>query len=434
MYTKQDIMALVDTEDVRFIRLQFADITGTVKNVAITVSQLEEALDNKIVFDGTAIEGFTGIAEEDMFLVPDLDTFAIFPWRPHQGKVARFICDVYTQDGKPFECDSRNVLKRVIAEAKSMGYEFKVGPECEFFLFNTDDEGRPTTTPNDDGGYFDVAPIDNGENCRREIVMTMEEMGYEALASHHEKAYGQHEVDFQYSDALVTADWLITFKMLVKTVAKRNGLHATFMPKPLSGMEGSGMHLNMMLEKDGKHVFTDELNSETKSFIAGIMHYIPEICCLTNPTVNSYKRLVCGYDAPSRIAWSRENKNLLIRVPRTNSSVVELCSPDATANPYLALAACLAAGLEGIKNAMELPDSIDVSLNSLSKEEVEKMGIEEMPINLFYALRNAKKSEFVKNLLGDKLFKVYIKTKEIEYDEYREEVSKWEIDKYLIKY
>lgn len=427
-------MALVETEDVRFIRLQFADITGCVKNVAITVSQLKDALDNKIVFDGTAIEGFCGIAEEDMYLVPDLDTFTIFPWRPHQGKVARFICDVYTQDGKPFECDSRSVLKKVIAGARKMGYEFKVGPECEFFLFNTDDEGKATTIPNDDGGYFDVAPIDNGENCRREIVMTMEEMGFEALASHHEKAPGQHEVDFKYSDAVVSADWLLTFKMLVKTVAKRNGLHATFMPKPLSGKQGSGMHLNMKLEKDSKPVFTDELNAETKSFIAGIMHYIPEICCITNPTVNSYKRLVCGYDAPSRIAWSRENKNLLIRVPRSNNSVVELCSPDPAANPYLAIAACLAAGLEGIKNKMILPKSVDVPIDSLSEEELERLGIEEMPINLFCALRNAKNSDFLKNLLGEKLFKVYIKAKEKEYDEYRGEVSKWEIDKYLIKY
>ena len=434
MYTKQDIAALVKTEDVRFIRLQFADITGTVKNVAITVSQLFDALDNKIVFDGTAIEGFTGIAAEDMYLVPDLNTFAIFPWRPHQGKVARFICDVYTRDGKPFECDSRNVLKKVIAEATEMGYEFKVGPECEFFLFNTDDEGKPTTVPNDMGGYFDVAPIDNGENCRREIVLTMEEMGYEALASFHEKSPGQHEVDFQYTDALMAADWLLTFKMLVKTVAKRNGLHATFMPKPLAGMQGSGMHLNMMLERNSMPVFTDELNDETKSFIAGIMHYIPEICCLTNPTVNSYKRLVCGYDAPSRIAWSRENKNLLIRVPRSNSSVVELCSPDATANPYLAIAACLAAGLEGIKKNMQLPESVDVYPETLSNEEMEKMGIEEMPINLFYAVRNAKKSDFLKNLLGEKLFKIYIKAKEMEYDAYRAEISKWEIEKYLIKY
>lgn len=434
MYTKQDIMALVDTDDVRFIRLQFADIEGTVKNVAITVSQLEDALENKIVFDGTAIESFTGVAEEEMFLVPDLDTFTIFPWRPHQGKVARFICDVYTQDGKPFEYDSRNTLKKVLKEAKDMGYEFTVGPECEFFLFNTDDEGNPTTIPNDKGGYFDVAPMDNGENCRREIVMTMEEMGFEALASHHEKAHGQHEVDFKYSDAITAADWIVTFKMIVKTVAKRNGLHATFMPKPLRGMDGSGMHLNLTLKKDGKDIFTNELNDETKSFIAGILHYTSEMCCITNPTVNSYKRMVAGYDAPCSIAWSRENKNLLIRVPRKNSNVVELCSPDGTANPYLAIAACLSAGLEGIKKGMIPPKSIDVDLNTLSKKEQKELGAEDMPINLYYAIQSAKNSDFVKNLLGEKLFNTYIKAREREYDEYRTTITKWEIDKYLTKY
>lgn len=427
-------MAMVDTDDVRFIRLQFADINGTVKNVAVTVSQLKDALENKIVFDGTAIAGFSGIAEEEMFLVPDLDTFTIFPWRPHQGKVARFICDVYTKEGKPFECDSRYVLKKVIEQAKEMGYEFKIGPECEFFLFNTDEEGNPTTVPNDNGGYFDVAPIDNGENCRREIVMTMEDMGFEALASHHSRACGQHEVDFKYADPLGAADWLLTFKMLVKTVAKRNGLHATFMPKPLSGADGSGMHLNISMTKNGEDVFTEKLGAEMQGFIAGILHFLPQICCITNPTVNSYKRLVSGYNAPSRIVWSKENNNLLLRVPRGESSVIELRSPDATANPYLALAACLAAGLEGIKQNMTPPESVDVQVDGLSEKEMEKLGAEELPINLFYALKNAKKSDFVKNLLGETLFDIYISAKEKEYDEYRTTVSQWEVDRYLIKY
>ena len=354
-YTKEDIIRMVEEEDVEFIRLQFTDIFGMLKNVAITAGQLEKALDNRCMFDGSAIEGFVRMEETDMYLYPDLDTFEIFPWRPQQGKVARLICDVHCPDGSPFEGDPRYVLKRVLKEAEAMGYRFNVGPECEFFLFHTDEQGRPTTTTHETAGYFDVGPIDLAENVRRDIVLNLEDMGFDIESSHHEIAPAQHEVDFQYETGLRAADNILTFKMAVKTIAKCHGLHATFMPKPKAGVNGSGMHINMSLEDlGGRNLFADDSDERGLSrlayeFLAGILHHIKSMTILTNPLVNSYKRLIPGYDAPTYIAWSTaSNRGQLIRIPssRGASTRIELRSPDSAMNPYLALASCLAAGLD----------------------------------------------------------------------------------------
>lgn len=361
-YKKEDIFRMVEEEDVEFIRLQFTDMFGMLKNVAITAGQLEKALNNRCVFDGSAIEGFVREEETDMYLHPDLDTFTIFPWRPQQGKVARLVCDVYGPDGTPFEGDPRYILKKVLKEAEELGFYFNVGPECEFFLFHTDEEGRPTTKTHEMAGYFDVAPIDLAENVRRDIVLNLEEMGFEIESSHHEIAPAQHEVDFQYEKGLKAADNILTFKMAVKSIAKQHGLHATFMPKPKAGVNGSGMHINMSLEdKLGKNLFADTddklgLSRLAYEFMAGILAHIKSMCLLTNPIVNSYKRLIPGYDAPVYIAWSRAtNRGQIVRIPssRGASTRLELRSPDSAMNPYLALAACLAAGLDGIKNHQE---------------------------------------------------------------------------------
>ena len=364
-YTKKDIIRLVEEEDVEFIRLQFTDMFGTMKNVAITSNQLEKALENECMFDGSSIEGFVRIEESDMYLYPDLDTFAIFPWRPQQGKVARIICDVYRPDGKPFAGDPRYVLHRVVEEAKEMGYTLNVGPECEFFLFHTDDDGQPTTISHEKAGYFDLGPIDLGENARRDMVLTLEDMGFEIEASHHEAAPAQHEIDFKYDEAIATADNIMTFKLAVKTIAKRHGLFASFMPKPKYGINGSGMHINMSLEKDGKNIFFDEndqmqLSKEAYYFIGGIMEHVKGMTAITNPLVNSYKRLVPGYEAPIYIAWSATNRSPLIRIPaaRGEGTRVELRCPDPSANPYLALAVCLAAGLDGIRKQIMPPAAV----------------------------------------------------------------------------
>lgn len=442
MVTKQDILNLIEEEDVRFIRLQFTDILGHMRNMAITSSNVEEALDNKCMFDGSAIKGFVDIEDSDLFLYPDLETFTIFPWRPHQGKVARLICDVYKPDGTKLVCDPRQVLKNVVKEAEDMGYVFNVGPECEFFLFNTDERGNPTTEPHDEAGYFALAPIDNGENCRRDICLTLEEMGYSIEASHHEAAKGQHEIVFKYDDALTTADRIVTFRAVVKTIAKRHGLHATFMPKPIQGECGSGMHLTMSLSKDGKNVFYNaenpsQLSTTARQFTAGLLKYTPDMSCLTNPTVNSYKRFTPGYEAPCYISWSEKNRSLLVRVPSSKGEEharIELRSPDPTANPYLALAACLKAGLKGIKDDLPLPPSIDVNVYNLTANEREALGVKKLPISLNEAVRIARNSDFVKELLGDELAARYFEAKEQEYDEYRKTINQWEIEKYLIEY
>ncbi|NLL78314.1 MAG: type I glutamate--ammonia ligase [Clostridiales bacterium] len=437
-YTKKDIMNLVREEDVEFIRLQFTDILGNLKNVAVTSSQLEKALNNECMFDGSAIKGFARVEESDMCLYPDLDTFEIFPWRPQQGKVARMFCDVYRVDGTPFEGDPRYVLKQAVKEAADMGYNFDVGPECEFFLFQTDENGLPTTVTNEQAGYFDLGPVDFGENARRDIVLTLEEMGFVIEASHHEAAPAQHEIDFKYDEALRTADNIMTFKLAVKTIAKRHGLHATFMPKPKFGVNGSGMHINMSLAKDGKNIFDDSRNAlglsrEAYWFIGGLMKHMQGMTAILNPLVNSYKRLVPGFEAPVHIAWSTGNRSPLIRVPavRGEGTRIELRSPDSSANPYLALAVCLKAGLDGIRNRIEPPAEVNGNIFEMTEEEKNKASIALLPGTLLEAIQELEQDEFVKNVLGEHVSEKYIEVKQREWQEYRTQISEWEIEKYL---
>ncbi|OUQ13960.1 type I glutamate--ammonia ligase [Lachnoclostridium sp. An14] len=442
-YTKEDIFRIVEEEDVEFIRLQFTDIFGMIKNVAVTVSQLERALNNQCMFDGSAIEGFVRIEESDMYLYPDLDTFEIFPWRPQQGKVARFICDVHYPGGEPFDGDPRYVLKKVMKKAKDMGYTFLAGPECEFFLFHTDEEGNPTTVTHEKAGYFDVGPLDFVENVRRDIVLCLEDMGFDVEASHHELAPAQHEVDLQYQEGLRTADDVTTFKMTVKNVAKRHGLHATFMPKPQEGVNGSGMHINMSLTDGmGRNLFEDKddpagLSTLAYQFMAGILYHMKEMVLLTNPLVNSYKRLIPGYDAPNYIAWSiHSNRSALIRIPsaRGYNTRVELRCPDSSANPYLALAACLAAGLDGIEKQMTPPPSVNRNIYAMSREEKEAAGIEALPETLKEAMNFFEASDFMKEVLGEHIFTKYLEAKEREWKAFRAHVTDWEVGEYLYKY
>lgn len=440
-YSKEDILAMVEENGVKFIRLQFTDILGTLKNVAITDRQLEKALNNQCMFDGSSINGFVRVEESDMYLRPDLDTFVIFPWRPQQGKVARLICDVYMPDGTPFEGDPRYILKKAINKAEAMGYTMNVGPECEFFLFEVDNDGNPTLKTNDKGSYFDLGPIDLGENARRDMTLALEDMGFEIETSHHEVAAGQNEIDFKYADALVTADNVTTFKYVVKSIAQRHGLYATFMPKPLHGVNGSGMHVNISLIKDGKNAFYNEedqlgLSSVAYNFIAGVLKHIKEICPITNPLVNSYKRLVPDYEAPVYIAWSAKNRSPLIRVPsaRGEGTRIEFRSPDPSSNPYLVLSCLLLAGLEGIKDNLEPPKCIDRNIFNLSREERKRENIENLPESLHEAIAYMQKSDLVKEALGKNTFEYYIKAKEVEWDNYRTQVHQWEINSYLSKY
>lgn len=440
-YTRQDIINEVRDKDVEFIRLQFTDMFGQLKNMAVTSSQLEKALDNRFVFEGDAIEGFEGVDTSALYLYPDLSTFEIFPWRPQQGKVARLICDVYTKDGKPFERDSRNILKRAIEHAGEMGYTFQVGPECEFFLFHSDEDGRPTTLTHEQAGYLDISPLDLGENARRDMVLSLEAMGFEIEASHHEQAPAQHEIDFRYDEALRTADNIMTFKMAVKTIARRHGLHATFMPKPKMGVNGSGMHLNMSLLKKGKNIFEDKkdelgLSKEAYYFIGGIMQHIKGITAITNPLVNSYKRLMPGYEAPVYVAWSTSKRSPLIRVPGTrgDETRIELRSPDSAANPYLALAVCLEAGLYGIKNKIMPPASIDQNLFEISEQECREKEIDVLPDTLAKALDEMQQDDFVREILGEQFVQQYVEKKRKEWNSFRQQVTNWELMEYLYKY
>lgn len=431
-YCKEDIIKLVEEEDVEFIRLQFTDLFGNLKNVAITSSQLEKALNNKCMFDGSSIEGYVRVEESQMYLYPDFNTFEIFPWRPQQGKVARLFCDVYKPDGTPFEGDPRYVLKRAINEAEKMGYVFAVGPECEFFLFNTDENTLPTTITHEQAGYFDCGPMDFGENARRDIVLTLEDMDFVIESSHHEVAPAQHEVDFKYDEALVTADNIMTFKLAVKTIAKRHGFHATFMPKPKFGVNGSGMHINMSLMKDGINIFSDEsdelgLSKGAYYFMGGIMKHIKAITAITNPLTNSYKRLVPGYEAPTNVGWSSKSKSPLFRIPceKGENTRIELRSPDPSANPYLALAVCLMAGLNGIKAKQEPPKSMDSIRHGNSQM---------LPGTLKEAIAELNKDTFIKEVLGVELCERYMEIKKEEWQQYTSQITPWEIDQYLDKY
>lgn len=440
-YTKSDIIQMIDEYNVKFIRLQFTDIFGTLKNVAITTSQIEKALDNQCMFDGSSIEGFVRIEESDMYLRPDLDTFVIFPWHTQHGCVARLICDVYKPDGTPFEGDPRYILKKTMKEAAEMGYTFNVGPECEFFLFNTDEFGHPTTVTHDTASYFDLGPSDLGEEARRDICLNLEEMGFEIEASHHEVAIAQHEIDFKYSEAMQSADNLMTFKMVVKSVSNSHGLCASFMPKPIFGESGSGMHTNMSLFKDGKNAFYDP-NSESGlshiayNFIAGIMAHIKGMCAITNPLVNSYKRLVPGYEAPCYIAWTASNRSALIRVPATRGSGtrVELRSPDPACNPYLEFAVLLAAGLDGIKNNLTPPNPVSANIYDMDNEVREAYGIDNLPRDLSEATQLLKNDSFITEVLGEHVFGKYVEAKEKEWNSFISTVTEWEINEYLNKF
>lgn len=442
-YTIEDIKRLIDENDVEFIRLQFTDVLGHLKNVAITKSQLKKAFDNKIMFDGSSIDGFVRIEESDMYLRPDIDTFCIFPWRPNESKVARFICDVYDPEGYPFEGDPRYRLKTVLEEAEEMGYSFYVGPECEFFIFHTNEIGQATNITHDTGGYFDLEPIDLGGEVRRKICLNLEKMGYEIETSHHEVANGQHEVDFHYSEALKAADDIMTFRLTVKAIAKQCGLCATFMPKPLEGVNGSGMHINMSLFQEGKNVFYDAkdpkgngLSETAYHFIAGIMKHAKGMTAINNPLVNSYKRLIAGFEAPVHIAWSCKNRSPLIRIPaaRGSRTRIELRSPDPTANPYLVLACCLKAGLEGIKNKELPPEDVKDNIFEMKKEERMEAAIQKLPKTLEEALLELEKDSLMQEAVGEHIYKGFVRMKKKEWKEYQAQVSGWEIDKYLNKY
>ncbi|BCV21448.1 type I glutamate--ammonia ligase [Moorella sp. Hama-1] len=438
---KAAVLQQAEEWGVKFVRLQFTDIFGVLKNVAIPVDQLPKALNNELMFDGSSIEGFVRIEESDMYLRPDPDTFVVFPWRPHEGSVARLICDVYNPDGTPFAGCPRCTLKRVMAEAAAMGFAMNAGPEAEFFLFNTDGDGRPTLETQDRAGYFDLTPVDLGEDARRDMVLTLEQMGFEIEASHHEVAPGQHEIDFKYAEALTTADRIATFKFVVRTIAQRHGLHATFMPKPIFGINGSGMHANLSLSKDGKNAFDDPsgelgLSQVAYNFIAGVMTHARALTAVTNPTINSYKRLVPGYEAPVYIAWSPRNRSPLIRVPakRGASTRIEVRHPDPSCNPYLALAVLLQAGLDGIKKGLTPPPPTDKNIFAMAPAELEAEGIGVLPGSLEEAIGALEQDEVIRAALGPHIYERLTLAQKLECDEYRTRVHQWEIDQYLTKF
>ncbi|MCS3924776.1 type I glutamate--ammonia ligase [Methanosalsum natronophilum] len=434
--TKEKVLNSIEANNVKFIRLQFTDIQGVVKDVEIPVTQINKALDVGISFDGSSIEGFVRIDESDMILKPDPDSFAILPWSD-KDIVARMVCDVYMPDGQPFKGDPRYVLRKMMDKAKKMGFEFNVGPELEFFLFEKE-EGLATTRPHDFGRYFEFAPADLTEDIRREIVLTLTSLNFDIEASHHEVAFGQHEIDFKYSDALTTADNVMTFKYVTRTISKMNGLHATFMPKPIYGENGSGMHVNLSLEKSDKNAFYDpdddmEISDTTRYFIGGLIKHVKAITAITNPIVNSYKRLVPGYEAPVYIAWSGTNRSSLIRIPaaRGNSTRVELRSPDPSCNPYLAFAAILAAGLEGIENKIDPGEMVDINIFDLNEAELRKHCIDTLPATLQEASAYLAEDDLMKEALGEHVVNNILRLAKAEWDLYSMQVHDWEVKRYL---
>jgi glutamine synthetase len=441
--TREEILQIIEDQNIQYFRLQFIDILGFMKNVAIPKSQIGKALDGNMMFDGSSIDGFVRINESDMYLKPDYDTFTVLPWRNKDGvAAARIICDVYKADGTPFEGCPRVNLKRVLAEAKELGYTMNVGTEAEFFLFELDEDGLPTTITNDTAGYFSLDPEDMANDCRREIIETLESMGFEIEASHHEVAEGQHEINFKYADALTAADNTVTFKWVVKSVAARYGLHATFMPKPIFGINGSGMHTNQSLfNLDGTNAFFDEsdalqLSKTAYSYIAGLLKNTRAFSAVTNPLVNSYKRLVPGYEAPVYAAWSASNRSALIRIPASRgiSTRTELRCPDPACNPYLALAMQLCCGLEGIKNEMTPPAEVKQDIYEMTTAEMDAEGITVMPANLKEAIEELKESQVGREALGPHIFEKYIEAKEKEWDSFRTTVTEWELENYLTIY
>jgi glutamine synthetase len=443
MSTKSDVLEKIDAENVDFLRLQFTDILGTVKNVSIPAHQAEKAFEEGIYFDGSSIEGFVRIQESDMRLEPDPDTFAVLPWRSQRGDdtvTARLICNVIdTSTGAPFEGDPRYVLQRAIDRANDLGYELNAGPEPEFFVFENDENGRATTTTHDSGGYFDLAPKDMAQEIRAEIIYTLEKMGFEVEASHHEVARGQHEIDFKYADALTTADNIATFRSVVRATAQLHDVHATFMPKPISGINGSGMHTHLSLFEDGENAFhddNDEFNlSETAySFLGGILEHAPALTAICNPTVNSYKRLVPGYEAPIYVAWSDVNRSALVRKPAARvpaASRIELRSPDPSSNPYLALAVMLHAGLDGIEKDLDAPDPVRENIYEFTETDREERGIETLPTTLGQAVNALKGDDVILEALGPHVSEKFVQAKTQEYTEFLASVSEWEIDRYL---
>ncbi|MDH6365805.1 glutamine synthetase [Enterococcus sp. PF1-24] len=440
--TAEDIKRIAKEEDVRFLRLMFTDIMGTIKNVEVPVSQLEKVLDNKMMFDGSSIEGFVRIEESDMNLYPDLSTWMIFPWEGEHGKVARIICDIYNPDGTPFAGDPRGNLKRALKDMKDLGFSsFNLGPEPEFFLFKLDDNGEITLDLNDKGGYFDFAPIDMGENCRRDIVLELESLGFEVEASHHEVAPGQHEIDFKYADVIEACDNIQTFKLVVKTIARKHGLHATFMPKPLFGISGSGMHCNMSLFTEKGNAFYDpdgemQLSQTAYHFLGGLLKHARAYTAVCNPTVNSYKRLVPGYEAPVYVAWSGHNRSPLVRVPESRglSTRLELRSVDPSANPYMTMAVLLQAGLDGVRNEIEPPAAVDRNIYIMNEEERAAAQIDDLPSTLHNALKELRKDPVVLDALGTHIATNFVEAKRLEWASFRQTVSEWEIEQYLQLY
>jgi len=438
---KKEVLSLLKKEKVRFLRLQFIDILGMNKNVEVPESQFEKAVDGEIMFDGSSIEGFVRIEESDMLLKPDYDTFRIFPWEDPRGRVARLICDVYNPDETPFAGDPRGNLKRVLRSAEKLGYTMMVGPEAEFFLFHRNEDGDPTTMTHDAGAYFDLTPVDMGEECRRAIVNVLEKMGFEVEAAHHEVAPGQHEIDFKYGDALSTADNITTFKMVVRKVALDFGLHATFMPKPIAGINGSGMHCHQSLFKGNKNTFYDpkgefQLSSTMKHYIGGLLSHARGICAVTNPTINSYKRLVPGYEAPTNIAWSERNRSPLARVParRGVGTRVELRMPDPSCNPYLAIACMLTAGLDGVRNRTDPGPPVNKNVFEMSHREKRRLRIDDLPGDLHEAVEAMKRDPIVRDALGDHIYEHFVEAKEASWHEYIAVVHPWEVQRYLSRF
>jgi glutamine synthetase len=439
---KKEVLERCQAEGVRFLRLTFTDIDGIIKNVEIPESQFEEALDGQIMFDGSSIEGFTRIEESDMLLKPDPDTFAVYPWDTPHGKVGRLVCDVYNTDDTPFAGCPRLTLKRTVAKARELGFTMMAGPEAEFFLFRVDADGRPNHHTHDAGGYFDLTPVDLGEDARRDIVEALEAMGFEVEAAHHEVAPGQHEIDFKYADALTTADRIVTFKFVVKKVARDHGLHATFMPKPMFGQAGSGMHTHQSLfDRQGRNVFFDpqgpwQLSAVARAYIAGILDHARAFVAVTNPLVNSYKRLVPGYEAPINVAWSEKNRSPLVRVParRGVGTRCEVRVPDPSCNPYLAFTVMLAAGLDGIKRGLECGEPVNRNIFEMSEREKRRLKIKQLPASLAEALDNLERDPVLEEALGSHIFSNFIRNKREEWHRYISMVHAWEHEQYMLAY
>ena len=436
----KDILARCSEEKVHFLRLQFTDIDGIIKNVEVPESQFQKALDGQIMFDGSSIEGFTRIEESDMLLVPDLDTFQVFPWDSNHGRVGRLICDIATCDGAPFPGCPRTALKRATAAAKKMGFQMMAGPEAEFFLFQRNGEPMPRT--HDSGGYFDLSPVDRGEEARRDIVLALEAMGFEVEAAHHEVAPGQHEIDFKYGDAVSTADAIVTFRFIVKKVALDYGLHATFMPKPLAGVNGSGMHTHQSLfTLKGENAFYDakgnwQLSKIARGYIGGVLEHARAICAVTNPLVNSYKRLVPGYEAPVNVAWSEKNRSPMIRVPdrRGDGTRCEVRMPDPSCNPYLAFLVMLASGLDGITRKLDCGEPVNRNIFAMSQREKRRLKIVQLPASLDEALDHLEKDAVLREAMGEHIFTHFLYNKRTEWADYIKEIHQWELDRYLDRY